>query len=98
MRIGIATVQAPFIRGGAESHVQNLAAALVGAGHEAEVITMPFRFSPPSEVERSMEAWEAEDFADLNGCSMDLVICMKFPTYYLSHPNKVVWLPHQHRA
>ena len=28
----------------------------------------------------------------------DLVICLKFPAYCVSHPRKVVWLLHQHRA
>jgi glycosyltransferase involved in cell wall biosynthesis len=98
MRIGIATVQVPFIRGGAEDLAEGLHKALRRAGYEAELITMPFRFSPPSEVQRSMCAWTNEDFMEMNGYPMDRVICLKFPTYYLRHPQKVVWLLHQHRA
>jgi glycosyltransferase involved in cell wall biosynthesis len=29
---------------------------------------------------------------------VDLVICLKFPTYLLNHDNKVLWLLHQHRS
>lgn len=98
MRIGIATVQVPFIRGGAENLVNGLAQAVRAMGHDVDVITMPFRFGPPSEVLRSMDVWESENFECMNGYSMDAVICAKFPTYYLQHPRKRIWLLHQHRA
>jgi glycosyltransferase involved in cell wall biosynthesis len=45
-----------------------------------------------------MDAWEREDFGHMNGYDLDTVICMRFPAYYLRHPNKVVWMIHQHRA
>jgi glycosyltransferase involved in cell wall biosynthesis len=32
-----------------------------------------------------------------NGRKVDLVICTKFPSYMISHPNKVLWLIHQYR-
>lgn len=98
MRIAIATVQSPFIRGGAELHAANLLGALKRAGHEAEIVTMPFRYSPVSEIARSMALWEGEDFTCLNGYEPDMVICLKFPTWYLNHPRKVAWVLHQHRA
>lgn len=98
MRIAIATVQVPFIRGGAENLVSGLAQAVRAMGHDVEVITMPFRFAPPSEVLRSMDVWESENFECLNGYAMDVVVCIKFPTFYLQHPQKRVWLLHQHRA
>lgn len=98
MRIGLATVQVPFIRGGAENLVSGLASAIHNFGHEVEEISMPFRFAPVSEVKRSMDMWASENFEYMNGYNMDLVICLKFPTFYLKHPNKVAWLIHQHRA
>jgi glycosyltransferase involved in cell wall biosynthesis len=97
-RIGIATVQCPFIRGGAESHAQNLSRALQGAGYDVEMIAMPFRFDPVDQVRRCMDVWESEDMEQVNGYHMDRVICMKFPAFYLKHPRKVAWLIHQHRA
>jgi glycosyltransferase involved in cell wall biosynthesis len=98
MRIGIATVQVPFIHGGAESHVRQLARALVKAGHSTEIITLPFRFSPPEQLKRCADIWLDEDFTYDNGYAMDRVVCMRFPAYYLKHPNKVPWIIHQHRA
>ena len=37
MRVGIATVQVPFVRGGAEMLAENLLREVRAAGHEAEV-------------------------------------------------------------
>lgn len=98
MRIAIATVQVPFISGGAELLAKGLLMACRDCGHEAEIVTVPFRFFPEREVHRSMDFWEKEDFTDINGYNPDRVICLKFPCYYLKHPHKTVWLLHQHRA
>src|SRR5437762_741996 len=98
MRVGVATVQVPFMRGGAEEHATGLVEALRRAGHEVDLITMPFRFSPIHEVERSMQIWSAEQFEEINGYELDRLICLRFPAYYVNHPRKVVWLLHQHRA
>jgi glycosyltransferase involved in cell wall biosynthesis len=98
MRIGVVTVQVPFISGGAEILTNGLVKAIREAGHEAEEISMPFRFAPVSEVKRSMDIWASENFEYMNGYTMDIVICLKFPTFYLQHPNKVAWIIHQHRA
>lgn len=97
MRIAIATVQVPFIRGGAEFHAKGLKEALEYAGHEADIITMPFRFFPEDEVRRGINIWKEEDFECLNGYKPDIVVCLKFPCYYLRHPNKITWLIHQFR-
>jgi glycosyltransferase involved in cell wall biosynthesis len=98
VRILIATVKTPFIRGGAEILAEELQAALQRSGHEVELLSMPFRFEPPAEVRRSMDAWAAEDLTTFPGPAIDAVICLKFPTYYVKHPNKIVWLLHQHRS
>ncbi len=98
MRIAIATVQVPFIRGGAENLAEGLINALREHGHEAELITTPFRFGPTDQVLRTMDVWTTEDFSKLDIGYIDKVICLKFPTYYLQHPNKIVWLLHQHRS
>ncbi len=98
MKVAIATVQVPFIRGGADNLTMGLKKALAERGIEVAVITLPFRFHPPAEVLRCMQAWRQEDFTRLNGISIDRVICLTFPSFYLQHPHKVVWLLHQHRA
>lgn len=98
MKIAIATVQAPFIRGGAEAMTSGLSAHLKSKGHEVDVVSMPFRFSPPKEVMRSMLEWKQQDFEAFDCGSIDLVIALKFPSYYLNHSRKIVWLMHQHRS
>jgi glycosyltransferase involved in cell wall biosynthesis len=98
MRVAVASVQVPFIRGGGETHAEGLACALRSRGVETELVTMPFRFSPPLEVVNSMNSWGAQDFERLACGKVDRVICLKFPTFYLNHPSKTVWLMHQHRA
>lgn len=98
MRIAIADVQVPFISGGGEALAKGLLDACREAGYETEIVTIPFRFSPLSEVERAAECWETENFDNLNGYSPDVVVSLRFPSYYVTHRQKVVWLLHQHRA
>ena len=97
MRVAVATVQVPFISGGAEVLAAGLLTALRRAGHVSEIVTLPFRFFPDAEVDRAMRVWEEEDFARLNLYEPDLVVCLKFPAYGLRHPRKTTWLLHQHR-
>jgi glycosyltransferase involved in cell wall biosynthesis len=98
MRIAVTSVQVPFIRGGAEIMADQLVKALSRHGHAAELITQPFRFGPVSEVRRAMNAWANEDFTAFDCGPIEQVICLKFPSFYLAHPHKVVWLMHQHRS
>ena len=97
MRIAVAAVQVPYIAGGAEILADGLKTVLVEAGHHVDLITIPFRFYPERETKRAMEIWENEDFSSINSYEIDKVICLQFPTYYLKHANKIVWLIHQHK-
>ena len=94
----ICTTQVPFTRGGAESHVAGLQRALIEAGHQAETVALPFKWYPPTEIMRSAMAWRMLDLSAANGRSIDLVVGMKFPAYLVAHPNKVLWILHQHRS
>jgi glycosyltransferase involved in cell wall biosynthesis len=94
----ICTTQVPFTTGGAESHVEGLRQALIAAGYQAEIVALPFKWYPPAEIMRSAMAWRMLDLSAANGQSVDLVIGMKFPAYLVAHPNKVLWILHQHRS
>lgn len=94
MRIAITTVQVPFINGGAELHAKNLAGALSDAGHDVDIVTMPFWFSPYSALEGYESRWASEDMTLYLSGSIDKVICLKYPTYFVQHPNKALWLLH----
>ncbi len=98
MRVIIATVQVPFIRGGAELHAEGLKNALIEAGHEAEIVAVPFKWYPPQRVLDHMLACRLLDLTEVAGTPVDLVIGLKFPAYLIPHPNKVLWILHQHRT
>lgn len=94
----IATTQVPFTKGGAELHVEGLRRALVDSGYNAEVVALPFKWYPPTEIMRGAMAWRMLDLSAANGRPVDLVIGMKFPAYLVAHPTKVLWIIHQHRS
>jgi glycosyltransferase involved in cell wall biosynthesis len=98
VRIVIATVQIPFVTGGAESHAAGLKAALIRAGHEAEIVTVPFNPAVPERIPDQMLACRLLDLTEIHGTRVDRLIGLKFPAYLIPHPNKVVWVLHQHRA
>ncbi|HEX7721290.1 MAG TPA: glycosyltransferase family 4 protein [Pyrinomonadaceae bacterium] len=98
MNILICTSQVPFVSGGAELHVENLRRALIEAGHDADVVSLPFKWYPPREIIRSTLAWRMLDVTEANGKPVDMVIGMKFPAYLVEHPRKVLWIIHQYRS
>ena len=97
MRIAILTVKIPFARGGAEYHAEGLRDALVSAGHEADIVAVPFKWYPPASILDHMLACRLLDITESEGRSVDLAVALRFPAYLMKHPNKIVWLLHQHR-
>lgn len=98
MRIAIATAQIPFVRGGAELVTANLRDAIAAHGHEADVVALPFKWYPATEIPKQVLMARLVDLSESNGRAIDRVIALKFPAYCLRHPEKVLWLFHQHRA
>lgn len=98
MRVLVSHSQAPFLRGGAEMHADNLCAALQRAGHSVARIAIPFKFSPAADIERAMDFCLGLDLAAPNGQTVDRLISLQFPGYGLRHPHHVAWVLHQHRA
>jgi glycosyltransferase involved in cell wall biosynthesis len=97
MRILILTVQVPFVRGGAECHAESLRDALRAAGHAAEIAAIPWKGYPAERIIEQMLACRLLDVTESMGTPIDLVIGLKFPAYLVPHPNKVLWILHQHR-
>ena len=95
-------MQVPFIRGGAELLNEELVRQinLRGEQHnvQAELIQLPFKWYPEEHVLKDMIAWKLLDITETDGLPIDLVVGTKFPSYCVEHPNKVLWLVHQHRA
>jgi glycosyltransferase involved in cell wall biosynthesis len=98
MRIIVATVQVPFVRGGAEIQAEGLRDALRRAGHEAEIVAVPFKWYPPEKILDHILACRLLDLTEVNGAPVDLLIGLKFPAYLIPHPNKVLWIIHQFRT
>ncbi|HET7292560.1 MAG TPA: glycosyltransferase family 4 protein [Vicinamibacteria bacterium] len=90
-------VQAPFIVGGAEILTRELLENLKGRGLRADLVNVPFKWYPVSELLRQALAWRMLDVTESNGEKVELVIATKFPSYLVRHPRKVTWLFHQHR-
>lgn len=97
MKIGIATVQVPFISGGAEIHARLLKEQLLERGFEADIISTPFKWYPPRQILEHVKAVELLDLSEVAGQKIERLITLKFPMYFARHPNKVGWLLHQHR-
>ena len=86
------------MHGGAEYHVRALHRELRRHGYEAELVSIPFKWTPKREILAHAAAWRLIDLSESNGAAIDLVIGTKFPSYFVRHPNKVAWLIHQYRA
>lgn len=97
MRIVVASVRVPFIHGGAEVHARGLVRALRAAGHEAELVAVPFNPLAPADIPDQMLACGLLNLERVSGVRVDRVIALKFPSYLIQHPTKVVWLIHQYR-
>lgn len=99
-KVVVLGAQVPFIHGGAE----RLNNALVSAinkhlpGVQAELVQLPFKWYPETQLIKDMAAWRLIDLSESNGNIIDLCIATKYPTYLAQHPNKVTWLVHQHRV
>src|SRR3954452_10795155 len=91
MDVLVCATQVPFHQGGLELHVTNLVAALCAAGHRAEAVSVPAAWDQARVLDAPL-AWR------MLPLDADLVIPLNFPSYFARHPNKVVWLAHQHRA
>jgi glycosyltransferase involved in cell wall biosynthesis len=97
VRVAVCSPQVPFSRGGAEILADNLVAELRARGHDAELVTVPFKWYPEATVLTAALQWRLVDLTEIQEQPIDLVISTKFPSYVVRHPNKVVWLVHQFR-
>jgi glycosyltransferase involved in cell wall biosynthesis len=97
-RVLVLESQTPFVHGGAEMLARELVAALHRHGCEAELVSLPFRDAPREELLAHAAAWRLLDLSRALDRPVDVAIATKFPTYFVRHPAKVVWLVHQHRA
>ena len=91
MDVLVCGAQVPFTSGGAEMHMDNIVTAVREAGHRAELVRLPVAWEKDRIFDSAL-AWR------MVPADADLVIATNFPSYYIRHANKVVWLFHQHRG
>jgi glycosyltransferase involved in cell wall biosynthesis len=98
MRVVIANVRTPFVYGGAEMLADELLKGLQAEGHQADLVSILFNPAEPEGIPDQMLAARLANLRAVNAVPVDRVIALKFPAYLIPHPNKVLWLVHQHRA
>jgi glycosyltransferase involved in cell wall biosynthesis len=97
MRIAVCRPQVPFSRGGVEIFTDTLVDELRARGHEADLVSLPFKWYPGTRVLTQAFLWRLLDLEESDGRPVDLVVATKFPSYVVRHSNKRVWLVHQFR-
>ena len=73
MRIAVCAPQVPFVRGGAEIMADTLVAELRAREHEAELVTIPFKWYPGTRVLDQAFLWRLLDLTESDGRPIDLV-------------------------
>jgi glycosyltransferase involved in cell wall biosynthesis len=97
VRIVVCLPQVPFARGGAELTAERLTHELRRHDHDADLVTIPYKWYPGARVLSQAFLWRLVDLEEVDGRPVDRVIATKFPSYAVRHPHKVVWLLHQFR-
>jgi len=92
MRIALFNIMMPYIRGGAEILVDDLAEQLQAHGHEVLIFRLPFPLSFEAPLVATIESARTLCFDEF-----DRVIAFKFPAYCIKHHAKVIWMFHQFR-
>jgi len=89
--------QVPFARGGAEIFTDRLVGELRARGHDADLVSVPFKWYPGTRVLTQAFVWRLLDLDEADGRPIDVVVATKFPSYLVRHRDKRVWLLHQFR-
>ena len=91
-KVAVLGVQVPFTRGGAEILCDKLIYELRIRGYQTDLVTLPYIDHRKEGAFSEIRAWQELDLS-----AADIVIATKFPSYFINHPNKSLWLVHQHR-
>ena len=98
MNVLILNTQIPFCYGGAEVLAEDLQQQLRMAGHNAETLTLPFKWYPQQTLVNTILTSKLADVSNFNGLNIDKVIALKFPMWLIPHTDMSLWILHQHRA
>jgi glycosyltransferase involved in cell wall biosynthesis len=89
--------QVPFAHGGVEIFTDELVEELRARGHDADLLSIPFKWYPGARVLTQAFLWRMLDLDEADGRKIDIVVATKFPSYVVRHREKRVWLVHQFR-
>lgn len=92
MKVALLNTMTPYVRGGAEILVDDLAAQLRLHGHDADIFRLPFPASIEGSLVHNIAASRMLRFD-----KYERVLAFKFPAYCVPHPAKVLWVFHQFR-
>jgi hypothetical protein len=92
LNVLVLTNHVPFTRENAQDLSELLLFHLRRQGVQAEALHIPFAWEP---AERLIE--EMLISRSLRVGNVDRLIALKFPSYLVPHPNKVIWLSQQYR-
>jgi glycosyltransferase involved in cell wall biosynthesis len=91
MKIAICSTIVPFIYGGGRNIVEWLALKLREYGHTVEIVNLP-QIDDPKILIHQIIGYR---FIDLSAA--DRVICIRPHSYFIPHPNKIIWFIHHFR-
>jgi hypothetical protein len=97
VRVVIATVRTPFTRGEPERLAAALQEALTAAGHEADIMALPFSPSSAAVIPDQMLAFRLMQAAESSGVTIDRLVALAFPATLIPHPAKRLWLQDLYR-
>ena len=86
VRIAVCRPQVPFAHGGAEIFTDTLVEELRARGHEADIVSVPFKWYPGARVLTQAFLWRLLDLTETDGRPIDMVVATKFPSYVVRHP------------
>ena len=90
MKVAVVNASTPFARGVPDRLAGDLVRELSVRGHDVELIRVLFRSFTVQEVAESMFS-----AASLQIPLADRMISLRFPSYLVPHPSKVIWMVHQ---
>jgi len=88
MKIAVVNSYVPFIQEETDALADTLTTKLSEYGHNVTLVKVPFKCNSPQETLDQVTAVRSLHFKHF----FDLVIPLKFPSYYIKHPKKIIWL------
>lgn len=95
-RVLVCWPKVPFVQGGTEGLIQALVENLRKESLDTDTVELPLQHWPHEALIRSSALWRMLDVGNGN-YEADLLIATKFPSYFVQHSKKIVWLIHQFR-